>query len=1184
MQVQIQYHHLASPSENVVAFLETLEVSADELPSFDIDERILQQMLDEAKCSLPTQLFQPGKYLQKLVQFLLLDAKGIAATEPEAKSENRTPSCKKKRIWPAAIAVPLRSLKTLARAYAIRGFFQGFEAWLSKVWSLLLSSLVVNDLYFYYAYPNERYEMTWFTILFTHAQHERSLTAALTHVTIWPELILAPLLWGSIKSWRQCHQADPLTNHELQHLCDCLNNHHSGVWQDLVAWFLPIYQMRRTLESIHQKLLWDNRLDPEKRMRILHALTTFTSRTHKLTQIYCLRILNDLAFGVAPQDFIRLHQHRIDKKSLLSLLALKINAFRCLQDFAHRRELATNHSAQPLLSFTVANYYLWHKGHTIPKLMRPLFWLFNLIKFYLKAKFIYTIYQGVNQLINRYLAKRACDQQQRLWIYMDSVADYRCTDCGDLPIFYRNVFNPSACLTDFLRRPRNATQLVSLLRRLNLGEIITLDFSQQSIPDSELGIILQILRTKAPLLQTLWLNATKPIVGNLGITAISNFIKFSTLTTLSLRGQKINSDGVALLALGLVHSNILYLDLAYNFIGSQGAQNIARVLSRIKLLSLDLFGCAIQKEGAIAIAKTLAWSKLKFLNLGANAIGDAGTEALAYGLIGSNIDDLDLWDNNIGSHGAKILAVCIKHTLLRRLILRSNPAIGPYGTIAIAEALPHCALEHLDLCFVNMLDQGAVRLAFFLDQSKLLHLYLRSNEISSNGTIAIAQASTHALLRTLDLSYNKIGFAGVKALSNALRTNVLQQLVLESIALDDTSCTRLLFAIKESRVIELCLASNVIKNLNRNAVFAALQSPWLKTLDLGDNAIGNPGIRVIATGLHNSTLRSLSVYANSITTPGAIFFARALPGSKLQTLLFYDNPIGSRGAAEISNFLSQSNLKYLSLEACNIAADAVIQLAGKLPTCALENLELSFNTLGNSGSEALARILTTTNIKEPRLWIDTIGNDAKRALARATPNTFLKRLTVASAQINTTGAKALCRVLPQTEIDIWNFDLAENPINPNIVDIQSCAISVASKLRPPLVVSLTLQTLQWATQLMLGNTNPSLLPSPAAISVPTKVETTSSFSLLQYIIPLLTIMILMLLFYKLLRMLPRSDTHLSHFFTANSVAQPHNVDRNETVPKQSVSDRTNNWATFFFNHSCAVPVSAKSSLPTPVPH
>jgi len=207
--------------------------------------------------------------------------------------------------------------------------------------------------------------------------------------------------------------------------------------------------------------------------------------------------------------------------------------------------------------------------------------------------------------------------------------------------------------------------------------------------------------------------------------------------------------------------NLRTLNLLNKNIGDKGAIEIANSPYLKNLTKLDLSGNNIGPEGAIAIANS-PYLKINELNLSDNHIGDIGCSAIGMSTkLVLNLEKLILSNNNIGYAGVKSFNS------------------GNFGGDSEMAALLRDAdfkfkpLIHLDLCFNNIGNEGAISLAKS-KRLKIQYLNLGTNNIGDKGAIALSQ--NLQFLQELILWENNIGDEGGRAFANMRQTRYLKEL------------------------------------------------------------------------------------------------------------------------------------------------------------------------------------------------------------------------------------------------------------------------------------------------------------------------------------------------------------------------------------------------------------------------
>ncbi len=1002
------------------------------------------------------------------------------------------------RVWPKGLAIPIQSVKMLKHVYGVSGFFEGAETVVTKIWSLLLLSLLANDFYYYYTYPNERYGTTLINIFFTQSNNARLLTTSfLSNFSVSMISFATPILWGvwrAIREYRATSRVNGDAVEDVENIPEILKNYQSSFIKDMLPFLNPTLD---ALDQLQKILLWDNRsgLGVGKRRDLwkgLKNLSIYSWRKHsrenkvpnKIIQQHMLITLGAIAGGLDLKDFLRLKEllekrvlsGRVSPETLNStlifLLQIKTEAIEQLEFHANTYKYDESnetswyaHSLKPLPRYILANYLLWYLGLPRSKYMQPFFLLLIVATAYIKFKLAYTIIQGINIAVQQHNAKKACESDKRhIWRYMDQAADYVCSMCGDLPVFYRNIFTIQDCLGDYFRHPRTISQIQALLDRVESTDDITvLDLSNQLFPDADNGLanILPVIIDRMPTLQELYLNASSGLRIFYMDGKVNIWWMINGIPTPSLPVPSIGINGARALADFLPQTKLTTLHLGSQMLTDEGVQYLSRALPNSNLNKLILWGNNITDNGVASLAQTLSASDIKVLALAANNISNYGLGILVQVLPASKLSTLILAINNIGENGTIVLSQVLPHTNLKVLDLSVND-IGSNGMNALAQALPNSKLTVLLLGKCRIDDRGVLALAQALPFAQLETLYLEANNITCSGAAALAKSLPSASLTSLSLLANNLGDNGAAILAESLSSSQLAVLYLGANNISYFGVTALAKSLPTTQLELLDLGGNKIGNEGAMVLAPALSGSKLTVLNLSEGLIGAKGAIMLAQFLPTSNLMLLDCGGNNIGDEGVIAFAKALPASQLLSLFIGENNVGVKGATELALALPTCALTELDLGInANIGDAGAIALANALPSSALAIINLSGNNVGDLGAEGIAGILTKLPPLVRPLWIDIINPNEQRVIAQAQSNTNLEFLGLNDNAINNPGATALCRVLPQTKISINSFDLSNNSgINSQTVDINTCFISSATSLQPPLLLHVFYQFIQ----------------------------------------------------------------------------------------------------------------------------
>ena len=486
-------------------FLSTLELTQEDLQQASINPKVLSELLNRKWSGRLLRWLSLDDIVLKALLYPFLNKQGIenAVIKKEDLSyRERWKTYFTSRVFPKATALPFKSEIMLRRAYGVTSFFESVELVVTRVWSLLLASLLAQELYYYYTYPDEHYDNTLFKIFSSQSTSQDTLSASLLKSTVWPELIIFPTAWGLVKAFSSAYGATALTPQNITELVLSLKDYQPSFGSDLGYWLSPLYKLRRNLNVIKRVLIWDNRITPEEKLALFKALFKFTQRSSKISQLQALEKLCEIADGIAVSDFPRLFKLGMEKEALLALLSIKTQALMELQRhagtlllfdfpkpqvqertpqnlpngylarcFSLLRQGISSISKQceyrykqslkftkPLPRYLWAHYLLWCLGQPQSRFLQPFFWSFKAAKLYVKVQLVLTLYRGISEMAEWYRNKKACEDQGRYWIYLDRIADYNCTFCDARfvnQVFFRNIFTAKDFLKDYLRFPRD---------------------------------------------------------------------------------------------------------------------------------------------------------------------------------------------------------------------------------------------------------------------------------------------------------------------------------------------------------------------------------------------------------------------------------------------------------------------------------------------------------------------------------------------------------------------------------------------------------------------------------------------------------------------------------------------------------------------------------------------------------
>lgn len=1047
-------------------FLKETELKRESLQQAGIPLEILQALLNRSNTGHILRWLALEDTLVKITQFPFLDERGIQHEQISSEDEKCSISLSEwinSRVWPNGKALPFKSEAMLKRAYGVDQFYSGSETIITRFWTLFLISFWGNDLYFYQN-PGSYICPTLHDIFFTQSGNERALITTLSRPDHWyaaTAFFGMPLLWGITKAlYVSCQQTQLLDENELIKMQRLFDHYQPHCYTDIFSWLLPFNSLSNAIDTMRRVLLWNNRLTSQQRLRLFESFLKFAQRSSKLTQWNALDALSDIADGLSMQDFIRLKKLDVEEDVLQSFLQIKIKAFVELQRSAKQLPLQPHDKSlylrylKPLLRFLIANFLLWCLGQPQSNKLQPLFYLTKAFKLYIKINFSLLVYNGIQQAVNYYNQKKNCEEEGKLWLYMNQVADDQCTVCGNLPIFYKNVFNISSCLTNYLHVPRTPQQIVDVLRRAKPDDdILTLDLSNQLFPDAEngLAVVIPAIKTYLPQLNYLILSAGNyvptPSIGPVGAHTIAKHLADWSLTALSLAKQtNIGSNGTIYLAQGLPGATLQHLDLSQTNGNDQSGEFLLEQVAFSNMTSLKLSGNLYGNLTAFATARALSTSaSLTNLWLDSNQIPPAGATQIARAIPSSSLKYLDITQNPTGAAVNNFLQN-IANSSLQVFSIGGIAFTDNLNITALTQALKSSTLTSLSLVRCNIGSnvgpngELAVQvIAEALKNSSLTSLILSYNGITANDTAVLAPSLLKLI--KLDVAYNPIG-AGVVSIAQMLPNSSLQVLILFGAGVDDDGVIALSQAFSASNLMDLGLSVNhdigpkgacaLGEALSRSA-----QSLPSLSIDLNDNnKIGDIGGMCLARGASNTRRQAISIYLDGIGC-------------------------GDNTAIAFSEAIRSGHLRFIAVEVNKITSVGATALANAFPGSPFQGIELDYNNIG-SGIQAIANALTIQPPTPHPLWITIFDPQARRVVTQPQSNTNLTNFWSQANNLNTTDAVALCRAIPYTDISIQNLYLQDNPnIDPNVVDIRTCVISAASSLQPPLALRLFYKLTQW---------------------------------------------------------------------------------------------------------------------------
>jgi Ran GTPase-activating protein (RanGAP) involved in mRNA processing and transport len=305
-------------------------------------------------------------------------------------------------------------------------------------------------------------------------------------------------------------------------------------------------------------------------------------------------------------------------------------------------------------------------------------------------------------------------------------------------------------------------------------------------------------------------------------------------------------------------------------------------LSNLVSLNLSDIGF-INADAVAALAASNTLTNLTHLNLSRNNLDDnLVTQLLSPpSLLAKKLQSINLGSNRLT---VSILPVLLEASpLLRELILRGNPELGPAGVSFIATSMPN--LTKLDLSACHIASAGYDALAASTALINLRELRLVDNRARAQSIIALVNSPVMANLTHLDLNYTEIGHEVFTAIAQSAALSNLQHLHLAENSAGDEG------------VIALA-QSTTLTNLT-----------WL---DLSENEIGADGATALCTSPVASKLTYLRLDYNE-EIGNSIATALAAPSSTLYSILELSLEYVEMDDEGVLQLLATTNLDQLNI-------------------------------------------------------------------------------------------------------------------------------------------------------------------------------------------------------------------------------------------------------------------------------
>lgn len=992
-------------------FLTALDLTASDLQIVGIQLNEIERILNQPKFA-KTLTFFLGlislTFVRKLTYSLFLSESAVT----EKIQHNQRKCTPAKPLWLQGEGIPLAVKTAIRKAYGIEGFYEGLELF-EKVWKGFLTYLIINDLVLTLQNHCAIDALTILNNVFI--RYEDVLGASLARTTVWPFLVGIPLLTGAYYAYQEQKHAKHLNTRAIRKTMKQLLAHKTNGWNDTGRWLfspfsfeifpylgvnvvfalLPYPRIKEKLDSVIRTLRWNARIPMATQLELFEVFREFAHRSNAITHWESLNILAQIAASLGKHDLSRLQRLGVSQDEIIALLTIKTEALRELRYFAHFS------LRKSLVSFVYAHYLLWRQGQSQTTILQPLFFIYEGVKVYFMYALFKAIYDNIYGAISHHIAQIACESEGKKWLYIEQTDRFECSLCGDLPLFYNDIFTSEDCIRGFLNQPWSLDDLLAFAndKRYNFSAINSLNLSRQVLAPGELSFLLKALCPKISNLQELLLDLP------------SSFWHGDEVDNVYIRNK---SDMLALKDC-LTTLPITFLNLDANY-----------VIDGISDLSSGLASSSVEK---------LSWNNAK---LDAHDI-----EQLTYGLSASPISHLYLANNRIENDGVDEIGYILNQANISTLDLSNNCQsldIGSQGLCweTLASYLPTSSLHvlktsNLDLTYSS---NTSYIMAQAIAQTPTLKSFTDNfcfTQISKEQAYEIVSILQHSALQDLDVGLNYA----------QLLVSALSSTQLERISLDDNSyissepeyinSTVFTQVLLNSSITDFSLFNFNLTNTISQAA-ASLTKSKITTLNL---AVGNHYNKedelVLLQALPNMLINKFTFYVKH--TESIELLAQNLSiNSPLKVLYLLVNEFNRTHFLPLFEKFKQSQIETFYLQCfkvgtCHMGAEDMQDLAKNLPESNIKDLALPGFQINDVAIKELASVLTTAsscNVKNPLANYDPMLH---KELAKSMPRTNLTTLTLVFNNITDSGAAVLCNVLPQTKIAIQNLDLTYNQLD-----------------------------------------------------------------------------------------------------------------------------------------------------------
>ncbi len=594
-----------------------------------------------------------------------------------------------------------------------------------------------------------------------------------------------------------------------------------------------------------------------------------------------------------------------------------------------------------------------------------------------------------------------CIEEGKEWLYMPEYSEMICSMCGDLPVYINDIDNVQGCVSGLLAQPQTPEYILSSLNKLtrfaNVSNLHKIDVSQQ--PDwsnwntTTFGEILNIFSRLTSYLDTFDGSQSVPntnFVDNGNLQKLAEFSHSVILNKIILR----NLGAGTALTQSFLNNSYIEQTTYYDFMGN----NIT------DLVYADL-------------CKNLPSNLTTFI-VSNNNITDVGFAQCAQNIANSTIKHLDISYNSITQEFSKSLITIVKKGILQFLKFVGNDLTGVDLTAFWQATTQNSSLSHVDLTNTNLNDGQLSSMAPYANQTSINDFILRNNPYGDAGVGSFMPAARNSQIRKVDFSFSLVSGNGINNIAQNLPYTNITSVILDGIQIANTNLQQLVNGLIESIVDHLSLQFNYLDDVS-----ASILKGWLNTLD--------------------KIIKVLDISNNQFTDVGGVVLANATINSTIAEIRINNNQLSSVTGIAFANSLPNNNLKALIANGCNFGPDTAVALSNVIDQCDLESLDIGNNPLLN-GTFPLALKLITATPDPNSLSEVTLSAVEANAFNAAKPASKITKIILNDSEMDASTVRATCRALFKANITRNNFNVDDNPVDPEDVNLKNCRFNQTS--------------------------------------------------------------------------------------------------------------------------------------------